>query len=149
MVPATIQKKDNPAEKTTTRPTYRQPNYKKHFDQREGQNEHKQRSYDFRRERTKNEQAKQKTRSSIHQSNQQTIPMKIDLHIPLVDLPTDLSYYGNHCLDRGIPSNRRKGLVIVNSLCLLELARHKTRRVLFNASMCRMFDLVEPLPLWS
>ena len=79
MVPATVQKKDNPAEKTTSRPTYRHPNYKKHFDQRQGQNEHKQRRYDFIREITQNEQPKQKTRSAIQQSGQQTTPINIDL----------------------------------------------------------------------
>ena len=50
-----------------------------HFDQRQGQNEHKQKKYDFRRKHTQNEQAKQKKRSSIQQSSQQTTPIKINL----------------------------------------------------------------------
>ena len=52
LVPVTVPKEVNPAEKQTTRTPYRHPNYKKHFDQPQGQNKHKQRRYDFRRERT-------------------------------------------------------------------------------------------------
>ena len=51
----------------------------KHFDQRQGQNEHKQRSYKFKSERTQNLQHKQKTKRFIQQDNQQSPPMKIDL----------------------------------------------------------------------
>ena len=47
LVPITVQKEVNPAEKQETRTLYRHPNYKKHFDQRQGQNEHKQRSYNL------------------------------------------------------------------------------------------------------
>ena len=54
----TVQKEVNPTKKQATRTPYRHPNYKKHFDQRQGQNEHKQRSYKFRRKRTKNIQHK-------------------------------------------------------------------------------------------
>ena len=69
----TVLKEVNPAEKQTTRTPYQHPNYKKHFDQRHCQNEHKQSSYDFRGERTQNEQAKQKMRSSIQQSNKKQL----------------------------------------------------------------------------
>ena len=37
----TVQKKVNPAEKRTIKTPYRHPNYKIHFDQRQGQNHHK------------------------------------------------------------------------------------------------------------
>ena len=78
-VPITVQKEVNPAEKQTTRTPYRQPNYKKHFDQHQGQNEHKQMSYNFRSERTQNMQPKQKTGRFIQQDDQQSPSMKIDL----------------------------------------------------------------------
>ena len=54
----TVRREVNLAEKQTTITPYRHPNYKKHFDQREGQNEHKQRSYNFRNKRTQNLQPK-------------------------------------------------------------------------------------------
>ena len=79
MVPIIAQKEFNLAEKQATRTPYRHPNYKKHFDQRQGQNEHKQRGYKFRNERTQNLQPKQKTRIFIQQDNQQSPQMKIDL----------------------------------------------------------------------
>ena len=41
LFPVTVQKEDHPVEKQTTRNPYRHPNYKNHFDQRHGQNEHK------------------------------------------------------------------------------------------------------------
>ena len=44
---------------------YRHPNHKSHFDQRQDQNVHKQRGYDFKCEGTQNLQPKQKTRSFI------------------------------------------------------------------------------------
>ena len=47
-----VQKELNTAKKQAIRNLDRHPNYKKHFDQQQGQNEHKQRRYDFRRERT-------------------------------------------------------------------------------------------------
>ena len=50
-VPITVQKEVNLAEKHATRTPYRNPNYRKHFDQRQGQNEHKQR--DYKRKNTK------------------------------------------------------------------------------------------------
>ena len=53
-VPITVQKEFNLAEKKATKTPYRHPNYKKHFDQRQGQNEHKQRGYKFRNKRTQN-----------------------------------------------------------------------------------------------
>ena len=65
--------------KQTIKTPYRLPNYKNNFNQWHGQNEHKQRSYDFRKETTQNQQSTQKTRSSIQQSGQQIVPMKIDL----------------------------------------------------------------------
>ena len=68
LVPVIVRKKVNLAEKQTTRTHFQHPNYKNHRDQRHGQNEHKQMRYDFRRERTQNEQAKHKTRNSIQQS---------------------------------------------------------------------------------
>ena len=55
--------------KQTIKTPYRHPNYKNHLDQRHGQNEHKQRSYDFIKEKRKNQQTKQKMRSSIKQSD--------------------------------------------------------------------------------
>ena len=73
-----VQKEANIVKKQTTRTPYQHPKYKNHFDQRQGQNEHKQRNYDFRKERTQNQQTKQNTRSSIQQGNQQTTPIKID-----------------------------------------------------------------------
>ena len=51
--------------KQTIKTPYWHSNYKKHFDQQQGQNEHKQKRYDFRRKNTQNEQARQRTRSSI------------------------------------------------------------------------------------
>ena len=41
----------NLVKKQTIKTPYRHPNYKNHFDQRQGQNEHKQKSYDFRRKK--------------------------------------------------------------------------------------------------
>ena len=38
----TVQKEANPAKKQTTKTPYRHPDYKRHFDQRQGQNEHTQ-----------------------------------------------------------------------------------------------------------
>ena len=54
LVPITIQNEVNLAEKQATRTPYQHPNYKKHFDQQQGQNEHKQRGYKFRSNRTQN-----------------------------------------------------------------------------------------------
>ena len=50
----TVKKEANLVKKQTTKTPYRYPNYKNYFDQRQGQgqNEHKQRSYDFKRENT-------------------------------------------------------------------------------------------------
>ena len=77
--PCHSSKRSQLVKKQTTRNHYRHPNYKTHFDQRQGQNEHKQRSDDFRKERTQNQQTKQKKRSSIRQSDRQIAPIKIDL----------------------------------------------------------------------
>ena len=44
-----------------------------------GQNENKQSSYVTKKEKTQNQQTKQKMRSSIQQSDQQTTPINIDL----------------------------------------------------------------------
>ena len=49
LVLVTVKKESNLVKKQTTRNPYRHPNYKNHFYQRQGQNEHKQRRYDFRR----------------------------------------------------------------------------------------------------
>ena len=68
-VPVTVQKEVNLAEKQTTRTPYRHPNYKNHFDQRHGQNEHKQRSYNFRNKRTQNLKPKQKMGRFIQQGD--------------------------------------------------------------------------------
>ena len=59
-VPITVQKEVNLAEKQETRTLYRHPNYKMHFLQRQGENEHKQRSYIFKNKRPQNLQLKQK-----------------------------------------------------------------------------------------
>ena len=69
-VPITVEKEVNPTKKQSTRIPYRHPNYRKHFDQRQDQNEHKQRSYNFRSKRTQNLQPKQKTGRFIQQGNQ-------------------------------------------------------------------------------
>ena len=58
----TAQKAVNPREKQTTRTPYRHPNYKCHFDQRWGQNEHTQKSYVVRQARISNQHTKQQTR---------------------------------------------------------------------------------------
>ena len=48
---------------------YRHPNHTSHFDQRQGQNVHKQRGYDVKCEATQNLQPKQKTRRFTQQGN--------------------------------------------------------------------------------
>ena len=58
---------------------YRHPNHKIHFDQRQGQNVHKQRGYDVKCEGTQNLQPKKKTRSFIQQGDQQAAQMKVNL----------------------------------------------------------------------
>ena len=67
------------SKKQTARTPYRHTNYKKHFDQRYGQNEDKQRSYDIIKERKQNQQTKHKTRSFIQQSDKKTTTINIDL----------------------------------------------------------------------
>ena len=74
----TVQKEFNPAKKQTTKTTYRHPNYKCHFDQRRGQNEHIQKSYVVRQVRTSNQHTKQQMRRTTPQSHK-IAPMKIDL----------------------------------------------------------------------
>ena len=61
----TDKKEVNPANEQTIKTPYRHPNYKSHFDQRQGQNVHKQRGYDVKCEGTQNIQPKQKTRNFI------------------------------------------------------------------------------------
>ena len=75
----TIQKEVNQAEKWTIKTPYQHPNYKSHFDQRQGQNEHKQGSYDFKCKRTQILQPKQKTGIFIRQNDQQSAPIKVNL----------------------------------------------------------------------
>ena len=75
----TDKKEVNPANEQTIKTPYRHPNYKSHFDQRQGQNVHKQRGYDVKCEGTQNIQPKQKTRSFIQQGDQQAIRMKVNL----------------------------------------------------------------------
>ena len=79
LVPIIVQKEVNPAEKQATRNPDRHPNYKKHFDQRQGQNEHKQKGYKLRSERTQNLHPQQKMRIFIQQDDQQSPSMKIYL----------------------------------------------------------------------
>ena len=62
--------------KQTIKTPYWHPNYKNHFDQRQGQNEHKQRSCDFRKETTQStNQAENKklytTKRSTNSSNEE------------------------------------------------------------------------------
>ena len=66
----------NPTKKQTTKSPYRHPNYKRHFDQRQGQNEHTHKSYVVRQARTSNQHTKQQTRRTTPQSHQ-IAPMKI------------------------------------------------------------------------
>ena len=75
----TDKKEVNPANEQTIKTPYRHPNYKSHFDQRQGQNVHKQRGYDVKCEGTQNLQPKQKTRSFIQQGDQQVAWMKVNL----------------------------------------------------------------------
>ena len=74
----TDKKEVNPANEQTITP-YQHPNYKNHFDQRQGQNVHKQRGYNVKCEGTQNLQPKQKTRSFIQQGDQQVAWMKVNL----------------------------------------------------------------------
>ena len=78
MVPITVQKEVNPAEKQTAKTPYQHPNYKRQFDQQQGQNEHTQKSYAVRQAKTSNQHTKQQTRRTTPQSHQ-IAPMKIDL----------------------------------------------------------------------
>ena len=72
----TDKKEVNP---TNEKNPYWHPNYKSHFDQREGQNVHKQRGYNLKCEGTQNIQPKQKTRSLIQQGDQKAAWMNVNL----------------------------------------------------------------------
>ena len=57
--------------------------------------------------------------------------------------------------DRGIPSNKRKTLLTLNSLFLGEPSSHKPNFEIFYIAICCMLDLAQPLrvnhglPFWS
>ena len=84
LVPAAVQKK----EKQTTHMPYRHPNYNCHFDQRQGQNKHLQKSYV---DKQTIRHTKEQLRRPISQNNLRG-PIKIDLGWTTTDTMRQFSW---------------------------------------------------------